>query len=348
MRRRGVARELPKGAQLRPETLAGSVLPSIRAVARRPRAFWWALRTLLGSPRFLPRNAVVTPAAFAIAAELADGRPYDHIHAHWLTHTSTFAMLLSELTDTPFSITGHRWDVYEENLFPAKVHRAAFIRFIARACREAFEQRTGASRAGWSTSTWGSTSPSAGVSRDTAGGPAHPPAGRRRQPVTRQGAPAPDRGVPDAAAGTSVCLDIFGEGPEQTACRAGPRAGLEGIVRLRGTLREPSSAHVCGGRLRHLRDAQRRPRRRRARGDPGGADGGDERARRCRRDGDGRHSAARDRQGHRPAGLAASPRPRSWTRSPGWPPTARGRPSWLVVARSTSARSSTRRSSAAG
>ncbi|WP_157953133.1 glycosyltransferase family 4 protein [Nocardioides allogilvus] len=140
MRRTGVARALPPGVTLRAESLAGSVRTTLRHRARGTGAL---LRVLRQSPRVLARNSVVIPLAVAVAASIADEEPYDHIHAHWLSHTSTCALAISHLTGSPFSITAHRWDVYVENLFHAKAERAVFIRFIARACRAAFEERVG-------------------------------------------------------------------------------------------------------------------------------------------------------------------------------------------------------------
>lgn len=140
MRRDGIARPLPAGVRLRPETLRGSVERAFRA---RGRGVGPLLRLLRQSPRVLARNTAVLPLAVAVASAVADEEGYDHIHAHWLSHTSTCALAVSHLTATPFSITAHRWDVYVENLFAAKAERALFIRFIAQACRAAFEDRVG-------------------------------------------------------------------------------------------------------------------------------------------------------------------------------------------------------------
>lgn len=140
MRRDGVARPMPAGVRLRPETIGGSVGRAVRARGRGVAAL---LRLLRRSPRVLARNSAVLPLAVAVASAMADEEGYDHIHAHWLSHTSTCALAVAHLTGTPFSITAHRWDVYVENLFAAKAERALFIRFIARACRAAFEDRVG-------------------------------------------------------------------------------------------------------------------------------------------------------------------------------------------------------------
>lgn len=239
MRRGGPARDLPPGVGLRPETLAGSLSAGARSALARPRELLAVVRLLLGSPRFLPRNGAVVPAAFACAAGIDPARPYDHVHAHWLTHTSTFAMILASLTGTPFSVTAHRWDVYEENLFPAKAGRASFIRFIARACREAFETRT--------------TVPGRLVELhmgvDVAQLPGDEVPARRASGSTLRlvavGSLSPVKGQQHLlravhalrAEGTDVTLDILGEGPERERLTAlVDELGLGDYVRMDGTL----------------------------------------------------------------------------------------------------------------
>lgn len=54
----------------------------------------------------------------------------DFIHAHWLATTSSVAYIVSYITDIPFCITGHRFDVYADNAIRQKGKRAAFIRLI--------------------------------------------------------------------------------------------------------------------------------------------------------------------------------------------------------------------------
>ena len=146
VRRSGPPRSMPVGVRLRPETLRRSWRWTPRRLLdRRTRREIVALASMLrASPRAIPRNLAVLPLALAAAATTRDEGAYDHVHAHWLSHTSTCALAYSFLTGTPFSITAHRWDVYTENLFALKAEHAAFIRFVARTCRAAFEARAGA------------------------------------------------------------------------------------------------------------------------------------------------------------------------------------------------------------
>jgi glycosyltransferase involved in cell wall biosynthesis len=41
------------------------------------------------------------------------------------------AMLASRMSDVPWSLTAHRWDIVEDNLLAAKVKSASFVRFIS-------------------------------------------------------------------------------------------------------------------------------------------------------------------------------------------------------------------------
>jgi len=54
-----------------------------------------------------------------------------HIHAHWGSTSSTLAMAAARATDVPWSVTLHRWDIFENNLLEAKVGAAAFTRVIS-------------------------------------------------------------------------------------------------------------------------------------------------------------------------------------------------------------------------
>jgi len=54
-----------------------------------------------------------------------------HIHAHWGGASSTLAMAASHATGVPWSLTLHRWDIFENNLLEAKIGSAAFTRVIS-------------------------------------------------------------------------------------------------------------------------------------------------------------------------------------------------------------------------
>jgi glycosyltransferase involved in cell wall biosynthesis len=76
---------------------------------------------------FLWRSLAVFPKAVRWAVELKS-RPVDRIHAHWATHPSTAAWLMSEITGIPFSITAHAHDIYlDQAMLPFKLRAATAV-----------------------------------------------------------------------------------------------------------------------------------------------------------------------------------------------------------------------------
>lgn len=78
----------------------------------------------------LVRNLAVLPKSLWLKKILYNENP-DHIHAHWGSTTSTAAMLTTHLTNYQWSLTCHRWDIYENNLLSKKSFYSKFIRFIS-------------------------------------------------------------------------------------------------------------------------------------------------------------------------------------------------------------------------
>lgn len=117
-----------------------TAVPSRFAVARD------FVRFVLGSPagrrawlstlsrpqpaRIRLKNAVVL---CRLGATIRIVRMHDarHIHAHWGGASSSLAMAASCATDVPWSLTLHRWDIFENNLLEAKIGSAAFTRVIS-------------------------------------------------------------------------------------------------------------------------------------------------------------------------------------------------------------------------
>jgi glycosyltransferase involved in cell wall biosynthesis len=56
----------------------------------------------------------------------------EHLHAHWASTSSTMALVASEISRIPWSLTAHRWDIAEDNLLEIKAARACFVRAISR------------------------------------------------------------------------------------------------------------------------------------------------------------------------------------------------------------------------
>ncbi len=78
----------------------------------------------------LAKNLLVLPKALWLA-ECATNWGASHIHCHWASTTATMAMLASEFSGLPWSLTTHRWDIVEDNLLQAKIRSASFVRFIS-------------------------------------------------------------------------------------------------------------------------------------------------------------------------------------------------------------------------
>ena len=81
------------------------------------------------------RNIAVLPRAAALVDVIRRWSP-DHLHVHWGGASSTVAMIASEVTGTPWSLTLHRWDIRANNLLARKISSACFTRVISRAGAE--------------------------------------------------------------------------------------------------------------------------------------------------------------------------------------------------------------------
>jgi glycosyltransferase involved in cell wall biosynthesis len=82
------------------------------------------------SATILAKNIAVYPKGLWLAA-LARELGADHIHAHWGGTSATLAMFASGVTDVPWSLTVHRWDIREDNLLRLKLHSASFVRAVS-------------------------------------------------------------------------------------------------------------------------------------------------------------------------------------------------------------------------
>lgn len=139
----------PRGPTLHPEAqdiedrvvgeplLSGRILQSAFASLRdRPSNALSSLRLLL-APNLLHlfKNLAVYPKGLWLG-NLAREWGADHIHAHWASTTATMAMVASEVSGIPWSVTAHRWDIVENNLLRRKAERASFFRCISDKTRE--------------------------------------------------------------------------------------------------------------------------------------------------------------------------------------------------------------------
>ncbi len=117
-------------------------LAVVRFIFGHPLLVLGVLRVLLLDLRHLPKNLLVVPASIELA-RFCSVRSIQHVHAHWLSTSGTAALLTSQLTGVAFSITTHRWDIFDGNLATVKARRAVFVRFISESGRNAFISKYG-------------------------------------------------------------------------------------------------------------------------------------------------------------------------------------------------------------
>lgn len=126
-------------SELAMHSLRRSLLsPSVLALAaleavKHPRATGRIITLLLRSRgvSVMARNVLVLAKGLWLAGVAGRWRA-DHIHAHWGRTTATAALIASELSGIPWSLTLHRNDIAKPNLLTLKMHKAAFTRFISR------------------------------------------------------------------------------------------------------------------------------------------------------------------------------------------------------------------------
>lgn len=232
-----------QGLVVREESLLAPkvVWDALAWAIRHPRRFGRILARICHEPRHAPKNLVVVPLGIAMGRRCAT-EGFDHIHAHWLSTSGTLAWVINLVSGTPFSITAHRWDIFDRNLIQEKADRASFIRFISQSGKEAFERVAGVERSNLHVIHLGiRTKTHSPVARDV-------PVGHLR--VASVGSLIPVKGhryLVDAMSqmigtGTAVSLDIFGEGDLREQLQQQISAqGLEQVVTLQG--------HVTRGEL---------------------------------------------------------------------------------------------------
>lgn len=145
LRRRGGRRSTDLTTPVARASLAGArvLLHSLVYAVRRPRAIWRLVRLLGGARRsHRLKNLAVIPLATRLATKV-EREHFTHVHAHWLAGPGSLALAVHELSGVGFSLTGHRWDIYDNNLLEPKVNKAQFVRFISDSGLCAFQATTG-------------------------------------------------------------------------------------------------------------------------------------------------------------------------------------------------------------
>jgi colanic acid/amylovoran biosynthesis glycosyltransferase len=98
---------------------------------KKPLAYLHAwLRALSGntrSLRFFLSAFVVVPKAMWLARRI-EAEGISHIHAHWATHPTLAALVISEMTGCGFSFTAHAHDLYvDRTMLRQKIDAARFV-----------------------------------------------------------------------------------------------------------------------------------------------------------------------------------------------------------------------------
>lgn len=103
---------------------------ALRMLGKRPLEVVRQIVSILrysGGVRNLANNLISFPKALWLAGFVRANK-VEHIHAYWLSHTATIAMVASKLAGVPWSGTGYRWDIDSNNHMRAKFASAAFLR----------------------------------------------------------------------------------------------------------------------------------------------------------------------------------------------------------------------------
>lgn len=108
----------------------------IGVASRRPLQTLAVARSLVaGSMAKTLKNISVLPLALYLSGSDAM-RGIEHIHVHFAGVSGSLAMAIAQLTGVPWSMTCHRWDIYENNLLAAKTRSARFVRFVSERGRD--------------------------------------------------------------------------------------------------------------------------------------------------------------------------------------------------------------------
>jgi colanic acid/amylovoran biosynthesis glycosyltransferase len=119
-------------------------IAALTAFARAPRAAVRVLASVIRDSRSLGvmlKNLAVFPKALWLA-EVARTEGADHVHACFASTPATLAYVAHAMTNTPWSMTGHRWDIAEDNLLAAKARSARFVRAIDSRGRRTLEHHS--------------------------------------------------------------------------------------------------------------------------------------------------------------------------------------------------------------
>jgi glycosyltransferase involved in cell wall biosynthesis len=99
----------------------------VRRPGRYFQALWTILRGCWRSPRSLAKALVVFPKSVYFA-KLVEDQHLSHVHANWASHPAVSALVISQLTDVPWSFAGHASDIFlDTTMLKEKIRSAKFV-----------------------------------------------------------------------------------------------------------------------------------------------------------------------------------------------------------------------------
>jgi glycosyltransferase involved in cell wall biosynthesis len=240
------AAELAARARYQPFVSRSFLGSHARFLRRRPRAYLASLAHLIrdniGKPRFLAAGLLLFPKIVHAAALMAD-QGIDHVHCHFARHPALAGLIISRLTDIPYSFTAHGSDVHvDRRMLCRKLGEARFAVTISEFNRAVIEgdcgrvspAKLGIVHVGVDTTLF-SPRPASDTATDLGGtvrvacvGTLHEVKGQVN--LVRACALLRDRGV-------AVACRLVGRGPDEPMLRRTiERLGLEDVVTLVGPL----------------------------------------------------------------------------------------------------------------
>jgi len=131
-----------------PFTAAGPWRSLLHFVRYHPTQFFQLLASMVSGYRRTPRSLLRLfrnlPAAFHFA-EVLKARNVQHIVAHFASIPATLAMIVSQATQTPFSISTHAWDIYANRaILEQELGAARFVVTCTKSNREHLVNEYGA------------------------------------------------------------------------------------------------------------------------------------------------------------------------------------------------------------
>lgn len=120
---------------------------NLRFIFSKPKVYFstllYIVRQNITNFLVLVKTLAVFPKAVRYA-RMIHNQGVHHIHSHWATIPTTVAVIISRLTDLPFSFTAHAIDIYQDQtMLEEKVKQSTFIvtctqdnkRFLEHLCR---------------------------------------------------------------------------------------------------------------------------------------------------------------------------------------------------------------------